>query len=70
MPKSDQGDRQPKSDRNVERDARVQADLAPIGCGGTIVWKCEVTNAELLRSQVDKPNNITMDNTEQSRAKT
>jgi DNA mismatch endonuclease (patch repair protein) len=51
-PKSNQNYWQPKLQRNVERDARVQAELVDMGWDLLIVWECEVKNAELLKERL------------------
>ncbi len=52
MPQSNQGYWRPKLQRNVERDARVQAELADMGWEVLIVWECEVKNTELLKERL------------------
>jgi len=51
-PKSNQNYWQPKLQRNVERDARVQAELADMGWDVFIVWECEVKNTDLLKERL------------------
>jgi DNA mismatch endonuclease, patch repair protein len=52
LPKTNQGYWQPKLQRNVERDARVQAQFVDMGWDVLVVWECEVKNAELLRERL------------------
>lgn len=52
MPKSNQGYWRPKLQRNVERDARVQAELADMGWDVLILWECEVKHSELLKERL------------------
>jgi DNA mismatch endonuclease (patch repair protein) len=51
-PKSNQNYWQPKLQRNGERDARVQAELADMGWDVFIVWECEVKNTDLLKERL------------------
>jgi len=52
MPKSNEGYWRPKLQRNVERDARVQAELADMGWDVLIVWECEVKHTEMLKERL------------------
>lgn len=40
----------PKLRRNLERDARVLAELQALGWRVLVVWECQTTNSEVLRS--------------------
>ena len=52
MPKSNQSYWLPKLARNVERDARVQAELAGMEWNTLIIWECELGNPEMLKERL------------------
>jgi len=52
MPKSNQGYWAPKLNRNVERDQRVQRELADAGWDVMVIWECETPDAEALKGRL------------------
>jgi len=51
-PKSNQSYWQPKLERNTERDARVQAELAEAGWDVLVIWECETKDAQLMKQRL------------------
>jgi len=52
IPKSNQTYWQPKLARNVERDQRVQRELAEAGWTVIVVWECEISDLDTLKERI------------------
>jgi DNA mismatch endonuclease (patch repair protein) len=51
-PKSNQEYWAPKLSRNVERDRRVQSELANAGWAVMVIWECETPDTEALTDRI------------------
>jgi len=52
VPKSNRSYWAPKLNRNVERDQRVQRELADAGWDVMVIWECETSDAEALKRRL------------------
>lgn len=54
IPKSNKDYWQPKLERNVQRDERNFAELARLGWRLLVIWECELSNVDRLKTELGR----------------